>query len=143
MKNQRIENCLRQIAAKHHGMLAPEDVVDEAKSQKHPLHAKFQWDNTQAAHEYRLWQARQLIRVCVEVVASGLDPSPVFVSVSTDRGHAGGGYRVTADVMSDAELRNQLLKDALFELNCFQRKYAQLRELAEVFSAARKISKVA
>lgn len=142
MKNAKVEQCLREIAARHNGIVDPEVVVREAKNPKHPLHRKFNWDNTAAAHQWRLWQARQLIRVCVEVISNDIDPSPVFVSLSSDRGE-GKGYRITADVMSDADMKRQLLKDALFELNCFQRKYAQLRQLADVFAAIRKVRKAA
>lgn len=142
MKNNKVEKCLRDIAAKHNGQLLPETVVAEARNPKHPLHDRFTWDNTEAAHQWRLQEARMLIRVCVEIVGNGLDPSPVFVSLSTDR-QSGRGYRVTADVMSDSDMRQQLLKDALFELNCFQRKYSQLRQLADVFAAIRKVRKAA
>lgn len=142
MKNTIIEKALRAIAAKH-GVLRAEDVVDEAKSPKHPLHGRFTWDNSEAAHQYRLMEARQLIRVCVEVIGDGIEPSPVFVSLSSDRLKDGGGYRVTSDVMGDAALREQLLKDALFELNQFQKKYRQLRQLAEVFEAVNKVKRKA
>ncbi len=142
MKNSIIEKSLRAIAAKH-GVLRAEDVVDEAKSPKHPLHSRFTWDNTEAAHQYRLMEARSLIRVCVEVIGEGMEASPVFVSISSDRTKQGGGYRVMSDVMSDLGLREQLLKDALFELNQFQKKYRALRQLAEVFDAIGKVKKKA
>lgn len=140
MKNLKIQKALRAIAQKHHGHLLPEVVVDEARSPKSPLHSRFTWDDTEAAHQHRLWQARQLISVCVEVLADDTDPSPVFVSLSSDRMH-GKGYRVMCDVMNDADMREQLLKDALAELNKFQIKYRTLRKLAEVFSAIRKVNR--
>lgn len=141
MKNAKIQACLKQLAARHHGVLRAEDVVREAENPKSPLHSRFEWDDTEAARQHRLWQARQLISVCVEVIGE-LNPNPVFVSLSTDRG-CGGGYRVTTTVMSDVELRAQLLKDALHELNRFQMKYRELKELAEVFTAASRVRKKA
>lgn len=142
MKNLRIEKALRAIAAKHHGMLLPEAVVAEAKNPKHPLHSRFTWENTEAAHQWRLHEARNLIRVCVEVVSNDVDASPVFVSLSSDRSE-GNGYRITAEVMQDSDLRDQLLKDALADLNVFSRRYANLKELAEIFAAIRKVKQAA
>jgi hypothetical protein len=40
-------------------------------------------------------------------------------------------------VLSDPGYRKQLLADALSEMECFQQKYAALRELVEVFKAMR------
>lgn len=48
-----------------HGGLRPSVVVQEAAEKHSPLHGEFEWDNKKASHEYRLIQARQLIRVIV------------------------------------------------------------------------------
>jgi hypothetical protein len=50
-----------EIAAKHGGVLRPEDVVREATSPKSILHGCFEWDDKKAGHQFRLDQARQLI----------------------------------------------------------------------------------
>lgn len=52
---------LTRIAARHGGQLKPEDVVREAKSPRSILHGIFVWDDSRAAHKYRLWQAREFI----------------------------------------------------------------------------------
>ena len=137
MKNVKIIRELKRIQQEHGGLLMPQDVVEAAKPQASPLHNRFEWNNTAAARAFRLWQARQLISICVHVEPGITDPIPVFCSLSTDR--AKGGYRATATVMSDAEMREQLLQDALHELNVFQQKYARLRRLAEVFAAIRRV----
>jgi len=52
------------------GALVADDVLERATSLTNPLHAYFEWDDTVAGHEYRLVQARQLIRrVRIEVPA--------------------------------------------------------------------------
>ena len=43
--------------------LRPSEVVAAAKPKTSPLHCEFTWDDTKAAHEYRLNEARHLIRV--------------------------------------------------------------------------------
>jgi len=141
MKNETVEKALRAIAAKN-GILRPEDVVEEARNPKHVLHSRFTWDNTEAAEQWRLMEARTLIRVTVQVMGDGVE-APVFVSLTPDRVQRGGGYRVMSEVMADAAMRDQLLKDALAELNAFTRKYRELRQLAEVFSAIKKVKKAA
>lgn len=44
------------------GKLTPALVLDEARDPNHPLHHRFQWDDSKAAEAYRLQQARDLIR---------------------------------------------------------------------------------
>jgi len=131
---------LKRIAAEHGGVLQPEDVVEEARPRTSPLHSRFEWSDTKAAKAYRLWQARQLIRVVVEVDERVRDPYNVFVSLTDDRRGA-GGYRVTTEVLSDAQMRKRMLADALAELRSFQEKYRRLTELAEVFKAIRRVQR--
>ena len=132
---------LKRIAEKHNGLLQPDAVVKEAKPKTSPLHSYFEWNNSAAAYQHRLWQARSLIRVAVEIIAGVDSPVDVFVSLSNDRGKKRGGYRLMVDVLSDGDLREQMLSDALKELVVFRDKYKALRELAEVFHAITKCSK--
>jgi hypothetical protein len=143
MKNVRIIKELGRITQQHGGVLRAEDVVEAARPRSSPLHSKFEWNDSKAAHEHRLWQARQLISVCVQVIPGANKEFSVYCSLSSDRSKRGGGYRTTVAVMSNAEMREQLLEDALHELNLFQRKYTSLRELAGVFTAIRKVRKKA
>ena len=140
---------LRRIAAENNGILRAEDVVAAARVRTSPLHSSFEWDDGAAAEQYRLWQARQLIRTTVRLMdVNGDDKVPVrvFVSLTTDRqpGDDGEddrsecGYREVVKVLSQAELRKQMLDDALAELAVFERKYHILKELAEVFAAAQR-----
>lgn len=60
-----VEAGLRQALAdiaERDGVLTAEAVVEAAASEESPLHAYFVWDDTLAAREYRLFQARVLIR---------------------------------------------------------------------------------
>jgi hypothetical protein len=139
MQNPEIIGELRRIAEANDGQVRPSDVVKAARPASSPLHSQFEWDDSEAAERYRLSQARQLLRVTVEYIGEGDDAvsARVFVSLTTDRGE--GGYRVMADVMSNAAHRKQLLADALEEMAQFERKYSDLKKLAEVFAAMRKV----
>jgi len=136
--DERIIAELTRIAEKNGGVLRPEDVVEEARDPRSPLHDQFDWDNTEAARKWRLHQARNLIRVCVrylEVPGSQEKvPCRVWVSLTTDR-LADGGYRPLEHVLRLKTTREQLLEDAMREAEAFQRKYAMLSELAEVHEA--------
>jgi hypothetical protein len=130
---------LNRIASENGGLLQPCAVVDAAREPASILHDRFTWDDSEAAEQYRLWQARQLIRCSVVIEPRTETTVRAFVSLSQDRAQGGGGYRQTVRVLANASGRDSLLADALAELEVFQRKYAALTELAEVFAAARTI----
>jgi hypothetical protein len=134
-----VQSELEQIANNDdEGMLRPEAVVEFAKNPKTALHSRFEWNDGEAAHEYRLHQARQVIRVYVIHEPRVEKEVRVFVSMQEDR-EAGGGYRRLTQVMSDKERREMLLREALRDLHIFQRKYATLTEFAQLFDIARTI----
>ena len=120
---------------KSEGVLCAEAVVERARSSESPLHRYFEWSDSEAAHQYRLEQARHLIRCSVTVLPGAEGPVRAFASLMPDRVRAGGGYRHTVDVMCDSEMRERLLSQALDELHRIRRGYKQLNELAPVFQA--------
>lgn len=135
-----VKRVLEDIRQRNFGILRAEDVVAEAERPDSPLHTYFEWDDSEAARQYRLWQARQLIRVCVEVLPRTNDtPSRVYVSLMPDRERKGGGYRRLADVLTDTRLRQQLLEQASRDFERWEAKYNQLVELASVFDAMREV----
>ena len=62
-----------------HGALTPDLVVAEASDPEHPLHHRFEWDNTQAAERWRLHQASALIRSVNVVIERSADAPPIRV----------------------------------------------------------------
>ena len=115
-------------------------VVEEARDENHPLHNDFEWDDTEAAHQYRLQQARHLISYTLTQVAEkpGQD-IPMYVSLTTDRKLVGGGYRAVTDVLKDPVARQRMVDDALDEMRRFEEKYRLLDELAQIFAAVRTV----
>lgn len=124
------------LMAKNGGVVRPADVVAFARDARTALHSLFEWDNSQAAEKFRELQAASYIRAVVRVLPreSG-DPVMVraYVSLSSERGT--GGYRAVGEVLSDEELRAQMVRDALNEMQAFARKYRHLSELAGVWLA--------
>lgn len=138
----RLRAELEQIRENNDGQLRPEDVVDFARDPNTALHHEFEWRNSKAAHQFRLEQARRVIRLNIRVVETenGNVPVPMYVSLKSDR-QAGGGYRTLTDVMSDEDLRAQLLEEALAELQRVRRKYQTLQELSPVFTALDRVAR--
>lgn len=52
---------LAELAKKNGGRLTPNVVLEEAKDRDSVLHNLFEWDDTLAAHQHRIYQARQII----------------------------------------------------------------------------------
>lgn len=75
----------------------------------------------------------------VEEAPSGTQTVRAFVSLRSDRMHQGGGYRHIADVLSDDQLYQQMLRDSLSEIMALQQKYTRIRELKPVFDAAERV----
>jgi hypothetical protein len=138
MARTEVVSELRRIQALNGGLLRPSDIVAEASAPDSPLHHCFNWDDTAAAHQWRLQQARQLIRVVVEVLPYEEPHYEVraYVSLMPDRVQQNGGYRVLTEVLASPPQRQQMLAEALQELNRFKVRYHQLSELDAVFRAA-------
>ena len=131
-----IEQELRKIEQRD-GVITPSAVVEAAEPETSPLHSHFQWNNDKAAHEYRLWQARQLIAVVI-FERVGDEPQRTFTSVvieKTPNGKATEPVRAYVDtktVLDDPALRQQVLQQAIIEARRWATKYHHLSELAEL-----------
>jgi len=130
---------LEHISAQHDGVLRAEDVVEYAKDADTALHDRFTWDNIEAGDQYRLWQARQIIRVSVTMLPNHSKPVRAFVSMMDDRTGTGGGYRDIVSVFSNAKTREAFLAQALAELSGWEERYKTLEELAPILRAAARI----
>jgi hypothetical protein len=131
---------LVQVREASGGTLPPESVVEFAKDPKTALHERFEWDDSVAGHEYRLWQARQLIAAVVHILPNhNSDPIKVraYISLPSDR-QSGGGYRYVEDVVKDDGKRQELLDMLLEDIQRLQVKYAAYRTLAPVMDAISK-----
>ena len=132
---------LQEVQVRHGGTLRPADVVAFAEDGNTALHERFTWDDTKAAHEHRLWQARELIRVSVILLPGETEPVRAFVSLKEDRAKAGGGYRGLVDVLLDPAGRKAMMMEAKAEWEAFTMKYKRLAELAPLFRQGKRLFK--
>lgn len=132
---------LRDIERASGGVVYPEKVVEYARNPDTALHSAFCWDDTDAAHRYRVFQARNLLRVMVTVVGNPNGTSELirvncYASLLQDRsGKNEGGYRYVPSLIKSSGGRQSLLATALAELDAIREKYEHLTELAGVFDA--------
>lgn len=94
---------LERLTDEGGGRLVVETVIEAAREPASPLHAGFEWDDTKAAHEHRLAQARRLIRA-VQVVISETKREPVFVSVTVTEAATGAYEPIRAALGDEAKL---------------------------------------
>jgi hypothetical protein len=123
-----VKEELQALSELHGGNLSPQIVVDFARDATTALHARFEWDNTKAADEYRLHQARMVLATVRYQDDTG-KTRRMFVSLTEDRGTS-NSYTHTAIVMSDAEKRRRLANMAVRELESAQERYSELTEIA-------------
>jgi hypothetical protein len=133
-KNEDYLRELEEIAAANGGLVRPEAVVEYARNPETALHSWFEWDDSKAAEKYRLHQARMRLRLVLTMHPKAEIKFRAVVSLKEDR-YSGQGYRLTLDVMSESERREQLLLEALAEFRALEEKYRQYQELAEIFAA--------
>ena len=127
---------LESIRTQNNGMLLPSDVVEAARPETSPIHSRFEWDDGHAAEQYRLTQARNLIRIVVDITTHESKDYEVrtYVSLTSDR-TGRQGYRLITDVLENKDTRAEMISDAFAELRTFRTKYGQLKELARIFEA--------
>ena len=121
---------LELLRQEQHGELTPEDVVKDARNPNSPLHSHFEWDDTRAAEQHRLNQARNLIRSVVAIYTSDKKPAQrvrAFVHVP-EKGAP--HYRSTDHAMSQTKTRNMVLRRAWRELKAWRDRYRELKEFS-------------
>lgn len=112
-------------------VLLAEDVVQAARSPDSPLHRFFEWDDSKAAHQYRVSQARKLIQQ-VQVWMPLGDGTRTRVHVyhhvpQLDR----EGYRRIEQIGQVESQREALIRQLRGEVAAFREKYARYASVLE------------
>ena len=113
-----------------------EDLLNASRAENAPLHSCFEWDDTIAAEKYRLNQAGDIIRnITVKIIDASEKPQVVRALVNVSPQNEKGKYVSIQTAMVKGEYRDQVLKNALIELQNFKHKYQSYSELATIFKA--------
>lgn len=114
------------------GELTPPDVVKDARNPNSPLHPFFEWDDSEAAEQYRLQQARGLIRAVVAIYRSDDKPDRKMKAYVHVREPGANHYRETQHALSLSKTREAVLRRAWEELMAWKRRYKDLEEFAQL-----------
>lgn len=118
------------------GELTPEDVIKDARRNNSPLHSFFQWDDGKAAEQFRLSQARGLIRSVVAIYVQADKPArriSAFIHVPES---GAPHYRSAEHAMSLTRTREIILRQAWREFQQWRKRYQELDEFANLFEIA-------
>ena len=114
-------------------------LVTASKPITAPLHNEFEWSNAKAGKMYRLDQEKKIKRSLVVISESSVDDhrAPIEIRLYQrtkiqDNGNSRRVYMNTFEMLEDPEGREQLLAQALRDLEIFQNRYRVLTELSGV-----------
>ena len=116
------------LADKHN--LTAKALLDASRPPDAPLHGAFEWDDGVAAEKYREDQARAIIRSLTVVHASAEPVRGFFIVKKADP-----TYQPIHVILQRQDTTELLLQQALGEFMAVRRKYANLTQLAGVFTA--------
>ena len=125
---------LDRIADKHEGKLKAAYVIEEAISPRHVLHKHFEWNNAVAADQYRLDQARALIRVVRQLVDDKPVPVRSFMSITDSKGRS---YRKVTEVITDQRLQLLALEQADRDFASWAQRLADYQDICDLVSLVR------
>lgn len=113
------------------GSLTAENVLKASESETALLHSLFNWDDTSAAHQYRLSQARTILNnVEIKIVSEGQERIiPVYEVVTRSEGRV---YKHIEDFSSEdvVQVKNGVVK----ALNYWKNKLSVYREFDSVIA---------
>lgn len=121
------------------GSLTALVVLQGARVKRSPLHTLFEWDDNVAAHEYRLVQAREVLRSVVILNEEQPDAEPIRAFV-TIIGEQGTDFTPLMVAMNDEQMRAQVIARALREMQIWTKRYGQYEELAAIVQATERLS---
>ena len=123
---------LHQLKTQNGG-LRPEDIVEDARDLKSPLHDWFQWDDTKAAERYRETQAQYLLRsinVVVKYQEEEWETRLFYNVIVQER-----AYYTIDKVLTEDDIRAQVIEKAKKSLTSWTRIYGLYEELFDVTRA--------
>lgn len=141
---QAVGERLAKLAS--YGNLTPERVVEDAqRDPSSPTRAAFEWNDATAAHQFRLAQARRLIRSIIVIEQMGDAPPRelrAFVNVHVDEEQIfedpGRRYVTTREAVMTPAYRAQVLDRLRAEAHAWAERAAAFEEFAAEVDAIRR-----
>lgn len=135
---QKCGELYERLSATEEGLTA-RTLLDANRPESAPLHSEYEWDDEQAADNWRLHQSRHFINsiAVVAIAAESNEEIPVraFHITTSD-----GVYEPLTAIIQQPDKYTALLSSAKAELAAFERKYATISELQPVFKAIKEVN---
>lgn len=117
----------------------------EAKRKKSPLHNCFEWDDTKAGREYRIIQAREILRrLVVEIEPEEEEEESryvrAFIAPTSVEEVGNTSYVTIEEVCNNKELEEAYIRQLRRDLNIIKNKIKAFRIFSEVVNAIEKIT---
>lgn len=123
-----------QAIRDEHGSLTPALVVDVARDPKHPLHSRFEWDDSIAAEKWRHEQAGQLLRVTFRPDPEKPTDLRAFTAIKGEDSPT-SEYVPTTEALENPFTRELVLRQMKRDAATFQRRYKHMAEYAAVVAS--------
>jgi len=109
---------------KKKGIVKPEDLIGEAESKNSSIHHLFEWNESEAARQYRINQARNIINH-IEIEVCSISPSNEKVNLVIQSQRAfhnivngeERGYVSTINIVRNEDLAKQVLQRLIRQLD--------------------------
>lgn len=134
---QRFGEALEKIAADNDGHIKPAKIVEVAKEPRHVFHKHFEWNVEKAAMKHWLDTAREIVQ-SVHVTEASVESGHIrgFLSITQKQGTS---YRTLKEIKTSADLQMRVLEQALRDLQAFETRYQNLKDVCAVVQQAREI----
>ena len=134
------ETCERLEA--EYGEVTRQNLLDASRDNSSPTHNLFEWRDDVAAEKYRLIQSGKVL-ACLKftIVTEEKKEKNVRAFMNVNSTDSDASFRSFEVAMSKVDLRSEVLKRALRELEIFKEKYSTLTELSKVFEAISDVQK--
>ena len=124
------------------GQVTSKSLLDAGRPEESALHSLFEWDDSKAAELYRLRQATEVItHINIVIDEKPNTPYRAYVNIQESSGQTERGRFINVrSAMENEETRRIVLNMAISEAKRFSQKYANYKELSEVFEAIDRVA---
>lgn len=117
--------------------LSAEDVVEAARVESSPLHGLFTWDDSEAAEEWRKYEARGVMRSIriVKTDETGAESRSIVYAAVRVEGEKDRLYVPVSKAMRQDNLRRQMIAAAISGLEGWKARFCELADEASFASS--------
>lgn len=122
------------------GPLRPSAVLEAASDESSPLHGCFEWDDSKAGHQYRLWQARHLLREVTVTVVAGEAPTRLIHVPAANAKE--GTYEPISAVVQSPDKYARALAELTIKMRAASAAIEELKSAAEQTDDQDKLARI-